>query len=81
MTSTEGAMQEGTSVLEGYLTPEQLGKDLKKTTRTLARWEAQRIGPPITRIGKQVYYRRESVVAWLAEQENRRSNGKGRRRQ
>jgi hypothetical protein len=52
-----------------FFTPEELGVALGVTTRTIARWESERIGPPRTRIGRRILYRRSSVAAWLAAQE------------
>jgi predicted DNA-binding transcriptional regulator AlpA len=63
------------TVLEGYLTKPELAAQLRKSPRTLDRLERLRIGPPRTKIGRLILYRRESVQAWLAdqEQENKRS--------
>lgn len=56
-------------VLAGFLTREELARQIGRTTRTLERWESARTGPPITRIGKTPLYNFESVRAWLAAQE------------
>jgi hypothetical protein len=53
-------------LLSGYYTPEQLAAELKRNRRTLARWAALGEGPPITRVGREIYYRKTSVAAWLA---------------
>lgn len=37
------------SVLAGYLTRKTLAAQLNKSTRTLDRWHARRIGPPASR--------------------------------
>jgi DNA-binding transcriptional MerR regulator len=65
-------MSEAANVLDGYLTPAQLAKQLGVTTRTLLRWEVQRIGPVRTVINRQVFYRVASVAAWLESREQRR---------
>lgn len=52
-----------------YLTPDGLARELGTSPRTLARWHAQRIGPPRTIIGRTILYRRKSVEAWLRERE------------
>ncbi len=57
----------------GLLTPEQLATHLGVTTRTLQRWEVERMGPPRVVIGRQVFYRTASVDAWLQSREKRRS--------
>jgi hypothetical protein len=63
---------EQTPSLFGLLTPEQLASHLDVTTRTLQRWEVQRMGPPRVVIGRQVFYRITSVDAWLESREKRR---------
>ena len=55
-------------------TRQQLAVELGFTCDTLCRWEARQIGPPCTRIGRRVLYRRDAVEAWLLEQENARAN-------
>jgi predicted DNA-binding transcriptional regulator AlpA len=57
----------------GLLLPEQLATHLGVTTRTLQRWEVQRMGPPRVVIGRQIFYRITSVDAWLESREKRRS--------
>ncbi|MDP3960913.1 MAG: transcriptional regulator [Pseudorhodobacter sp.] len=39
------------------------------TSDTLARWEARRVGPPCTRIGRKALYRRAAVQDWICAQE------------
>ena len=56
-------------VLDGYLPRQALAEQLSKTRRTLERWERLRIGPPVTRIGRQPFYSVESVRAWLRSRE------------
>jgi DNA-binding transcriptional MerR regulator len=60
-------------ILEGYVTPQQLAKQLRITRRTLSRWEVQRLGPPRVVVGRQIFYRTSSVLAWLESHEQRRS--------
>ena len=59
----------GPSLLDDYLTPDQLAEELGKSVRTIARWDGLRIGPPRTLIGKKPYYRREGVRQWMLRQE------------
>lgn len=40
-----------------------------KCTRTLRRWRVLRQGPPHTRIGRKVYYRRGALRQWLLARE------------
>ena len=56
-------------ILEGMLTREQVSKALGLAVDTLGRWATQRKGPPVTKIGPKVYYRRESLEAWVRAQE------------
>jgi hypothetical protein len=48
-----------------YLSPDSLAKNLGVSVRTLARWHSLRTGPAITRVGRMILYRRESVSEWL----------------
>jgi len=64
-------MSESLSVLSDYLTRDELATQLNRTVRTLERWESSRVGPPITRMGKTPLYRKESVIDWLASQEQK----------
>jgi hypothetical protein len=60
-----------TSDLRGeFHSREELALELGISPRTVARWEVLRTGPPITRIGRQVLYRKSSVRVWLAAQES-----------
>lgn len=56
-------------VLQGYVTEQQLAVMLRRCRRTLERWRTARTGPPITRIGKSVFYRRDGVLDWLRQKE------------
>ena len=40
-----------------------------KSLRTIRRWHVERRGPRRTRLGKTIFYRRDSVLRWLGEQE------------
>jgi hypothetical protein len=55
-----------------FLTKEELAVELRRNPRTLDRWDVLGVGPPRTRVGRQVLYRRASVERWLAAQEQRR---------
>jgi hypothetical protein len=65
-------------ILDGYMDEPQLAEALDKTPRTLARWRAQRIGPPVTRIGRKPFYNVESARAWLKSREQKMVRDGGR---
>jgi len=69
------------SILAGYLTPKNLAQALGVSERTVARWHRFREGPPRVEIGRKVFYRLESVAAWIAscEQPQARADRIGRR--
>lgn len=57
-------------LLAGYLKPKDLAKELEVSERTIARWHHFREGPPRVEIGRKVYYRKETVMAWIASCEH-----------
>jgi hypothetical protein len=59
-------------LLKDYLLKVELAAQLKRSTRTLDRWDELRQGPPRTLLGREIYYRRDSVEAWLRSREQRR---------
>jgi transcriptional regulator with XRE-family HTH domain len=65
-----------TSVLDGWLTREELGTQLGLSPSTLKRWEGSRTGPPCVRVGRRIVYRLEAVRDWLLEQEARKQPSK-----
>ena len=70
MQTTAPALQEQPlNLLADWISREQLAGELGVANDTLARWEARRIGPPCTRIGRKVLYRRTSVQDWIRAQE------------
>lgn len=66
----------------GFIEPHQLANELGISERTLARWAVARMGPPKVKLGKQVLYRRASVIEWLQSREEShvRTSGRGARR-
>lgn len=56
---------ESPPVLSEYLTDRELAAQLDKSHRTIARWRRLREGPPVTRVGRRVLYRRTAVAEWL----------------
>jgi hypothetical protein len=61
----------GTELLEGYLRPHDLARQLGVSIRTLDRWHAQRIGPPRCMIGRLILYRVTAVRDWMMSREIR----------
>jgi len=59
-------MSELVPVLAEFMTIEKLAAELGRNKRTLDRWDALGIGPPRTRMGRTVLYRRSSVQKWLS---------------
>ena len=69
------------SILAGYLKPKDLAQALGVSERTVARWHRFREGPPRVEIGRKVFYRLESVNAWIASCERHEARAdRGRRR-
>jgi hypothetical protein len=67
-------MSELVPILSEFLTTEELAAELRRNKRTLDRWDALGTGPPRTRVGRTVFYRRSSVQNWLATQEQSAAN-------
>jgi hypothetical protein len=59
------------SVLEGYIRETDLARQLNRSVRTLQRLAARRSGPLRIKIGRLIFYRIDSVRAWLAQQEKK----------
>jgi hypothetical protein len=70
------ALATDSTLLIGLLNPEQLAQQLNVTTRTLQRWEVERIGPPRVVIGRRIFYRLASVDAWLISREQRQGRAR-----
>jgi Helix-turn-helix domain len=56
-------------ILSEFLTKEELAVELKRHPQTLDRWRRLGEGPPITKFGRCVLYRRSSLQAWLRARE------------
>ena len=57
------------SILSEYLSDGETAEQLHRTPRTLQRWRRSRIGPPVTWVGRDPYYFKPSLLAWLRSQE------------
>ena len=62
-------MSNSEPLLSEYFTQEEAASELKVTDRTLDRWQRLREGPPVTRLGRRILYRRASLQAWLRKRE------------
>ena len=51
------------------LLPEEAGKQLRVSVRTLARWRTEGGGPKFVKAGATVRYRSSVLEAWVAERE------------
>jgi hypothetical protein len=56
-------------VLEGYFTRKEAARQVRRSEQALIRWENEGYGPPVTRVGRQVLYRKSSLLYWLKSQE------------
>jgi predicted DNA-binding transcriptional regulator AlpA len=59
------------TLLAGLLTQDEAAAELKICQRTLDRWRRLGEGPPTTKLGRRVLYRRSSLQAWLRTRERR----------
>jgi hypothetical protein len=70
----------GEDILGDYYEEITLATQLGVTTRTLRRWHNERIGPARTTFGgRKILYRKEAVIQWLLEREQRPLQRKARR--
>ncbi len=60
-----------TSLLDDYLTRDELAAELRVTTRTVIRWQNMPDGVPYVELGGRTLYRRSSVRAWIESHEKR----------
>jgi excisionase family DNA binding protein len=59
------------NLLADFLTPNEAAAELNVCKRTLDRWRVLDEGPPVTRLGRRIYFRRSSLEAWLRTREHR----------
>jgi predicted site-specific integrase-resolvase len=67
--SADSETGDSQEVLSGWMNRDELAASLGVQPMTLAKWQNQRIGPPLVRIGRKVWYRREAVEDWLRKKE------------
>jgi hypothetical protein len=68
-TGTETLQSATEKLLAEFLTQREAAAELDVCERTLDRWRRLGEGPPITKIGRRVYYRRPTLLAWLCTRE------------
>ena len=59
----------GEHILDDYYSLKELADEFGVSERTVARWDAQRTGPPRTLVGRTPYYRILGVRKWVAARE------------
>ena len=64
-------MNDPEKLLADFPTPDEAAAELKICERTLDRWRRLDEGPPITKLGRRVLYRRSSLQAWIRTREHR----------
>lgn len=69
----DGGTAHSDPLMADWMTRAELAQVLGITVPTLRRWEAEGIGPPFTRLGRAILYRRESFREWLRSKESRPS--------
>lgn len=57
------------NILDGYVSRKDLAVELGVAEHTLVSWERDHKGPPVTRLGRKVLYRRQAVAEWLLKLE------------
>src|SRR4051794_910378 len=60
------AHEPATPVGESYLTAAESAQYLRSSTSTLAKYRLRGIGPPYSRIGRVIRYRRTDLDQWMA---------------
>lgn len=60
------------NALERLLTPDQVSDALGVPVATLYRWRLTGYGPTAIKVGKHLRWRKSTLDAWLADQENAR---------
>ena len=65
-------------VANEFLTEEDLAKEVKRSVRTIRRWNSLKLGPPRVVIGNLILFRRESVLEWLRSREDGATRGRKR---
>ena len=67
--SPQCAVESVTLPATDLLGESELARLLGKSLRTIRRWSVERRAPLKVKLGRSVFYRRESVLKWIAAQE------------
>lgn len=59
---------------DGLLSPEELAHNLGLSPATLADWRSEKRGPAYLKVGRRIWYPKQHVHSWLAEQLQETSN-------
>ncbi len=73
MTRGEEALSIGADLRRtlGLRTEDEVATALDLKQRTLEQWRVARTGPPFTKVGRNIFYKIESLKAWLDASEQR----------
>jgi hypothetical protein len=66
----EPSQMSARSITDEYAGRDQAAAYLRVCKKTLERWQAAGTGPAVTKIGRTVYYRWETLRAWVASRES-----------
>lgn len=64
------------NLLDDYLSESEFCRELQIDTRTAKRWHSEGRGPAITKIGRRVFYHKDTIKKWLASLELRQPSGR-----
>jgi hypothetical protein len=53
------------TIMSDFFTREELARELRKSVRTIHRWEAEGCAPPHTTIGGEKLFPRKALLKWL----------------
>jgi predicted DNA-binding transcriptional regulator AlpA len=56
-------------LMQGWLGRREVAEALGISAATLQRWQSQRVGPPLVRIGRRVFYRADAFREWMISRE------------
>ncbi len=56
-------------LMQGWMGRHDVAEALGISAATLQRWQTRRVGPPLVRIGRRVFYRADAFREWMIAQE------------